>query len=242
MIKPLVKQRTPTTNTLDKLTSFIPNGGEVSQYLSKGTIENRHGETPLNDQTIIAQELQPALEHGVKIIDAAKAQWGDQYVEKTLDYIEHSPTDVSTKALMYVSLENALMKDKWNAEADEARAIQKQQDMVRAKSQAYLRQASLAINFGRLRKFAQAGFDLQQVTDKFFSSKEKEKIAKVEKVMQADADTINQVAEEKEAMATASMTPEVEQLVKEGVDKEISKLYEKLPTERRKKQINISLP
>ncbi len=127
---------------------------------------------------------------------------------------------------MYISMENALAREKLSDPSD--LSIQKQQDLVRSKSQAFLRGASLAINFGKLRRIGEVGYDVSQVTDGFFTSKEREAKGEVEKSIQADADTINKQAEAQETSAE-----EIQQKITEGVEAEITKIYELLPKEKK---------
>lgn len=184
-------------NKLDDLVKSIPNGKEVKQYLSGETIEKYENESPTNNQDYLKQELNPALEHGTKIIEHAKEVYREDYVSKTLDYLDQSNLPVENKALVYISLENDLAFRKLSEPENELN-ISKLQDLVRSKSQAYLRSASLAINFGRLRKFAEVGYDLNRVTDNFFSSTQLEGKKKIEKAVQASADEINAEAERQE--------------------------------------------
>lgn len=215
----------------DKLTSEIPNGGEIKKYLSGDTIKKYEEGTELrNNQEIISQELEPALRHGVEVIEKAKEIFGEDYVGKTLDYIERENLNPENKALLYVSLENEMAKQ--IAINPESLDLKKKQDLVRTKSQAYLRSNSLAINMGRLRKFAEAGYDITLVTDKFFSSKEREQKAEVEKLVQADAETIQKQADENYKLNNLT-DAEIAAKVKEGVDTEIAKLYEALPKEKK---------
>jgi len=85
--------------------------------------------------------------------------------------------------------------------------------------------------FSGLRKFAEVGYDITKLTDKFFSNKEKEQKGEVEKLVQADAETIQKQSEE---MGIGDMDAAVEAKVKEGVEKEINKIYEQLPKERKR--------
>lgn len=173
--------------------SSIPNSGELGKYLSGETIEQEHGEKPLNDQTYVAMQLEPALQHGVKIVEAAKEKFGEDYVPKMLEHIENGNNKVDEKALMYVSLENDLINRKLTEPENELE-IQKLQDLVREKSQAFARSASNAINYGRLRHFAETRFDINSETRKALSSKENEGKRKVEKALQSNADDINEAA------------------------------------------------
>lgn len=227
--KPSVDESPSDVNALKEMASNIPNDGQLREYASKGTIEKYHKETPENAQGIIVQELTPALQHGEDVIDRAKGIFGEkEYVDKTLQFIEESKLPTQNKALMYISLENDLARQKLlNPDSLD---IQKRQDLVRSKSQAFLREASLAINFGKLRKIGEVGYDISKVTDHFFSSKEKEEKAIVEKSIEANADTIN-----KEAEKIESAHIDIEQKINEAVESEIAKIHEKLPTERKKK-------
>jgi hypothetical protein len=212
----------------DKLTSTIPNSGEVTKYLSGETIEKYEGEKPRNEQEVIAQQLRPALERGVDIIEKAKELFGEEYVEKLLQYVETENLPPANKALIYVSLENEVAKQKLE-NPSEAAKISKMQDLVRAKSQAFLRSNSLAINMGRLRKFAEVGYDVNRLTDRFFSSRELEDKKKIEDALQTTADDIN-----KEAERIIADEENIKAKVDEGVKEEIQKIYENLSTEKKK--------
>ncbi len=212
----------------DKMTSSIPNGGEVKKYLSGDTIKKYEDGAELrNNQEITAQELEPALRHGVETIEKAKEIFGEDYVPKTLEYIKKENINPENKALLYVSLENEMAK-RLLAEPDNL-GVKKLQDLVRAESQAYLRSNSLAINMGRLRKFAEAGYDVSKLTDQFFSPKEIEQKGQVEKLVQADADTIQRQSEEVGGIDAA-----LEAKIKEGVEKEINKIYDQLPKDKKR--------
>ena len=214
---------------LDKLSNNVPDTGKIAEYLSGETIQKYTGEAPMNDQTRGIQALQVALEHGEKIIEEAKNVFGEDYVEKTLNYIERGKTAVSNKALMYVSLENALSREKL-LNPEKAADISKQQKLVYEKSQEFARQGSLMLNYQRLRKFAEVGYDISKVTNSLFSTEELLAREVLNKAVEANADLIN---EEYAAQETGSITPEVQKLIEEGIAKEVAKLYEALPKEKK---------
>ena len=211
----------------DKLTSTIPNSGEVTKYLSGETIEKYEGEKPRNEQEVIAQQLRPALERGVDIIEKAKELFGEEYVEKLLQYVETENLPPANKALIYVSLENEVAKQKLE-NPSEAAKISKMQDLVRAKSQAFLRSNSLAINMGRLRKFAEVGYDVNRLTDRFFSSRELEDKKKIEDALQATADDIN-----KEAAQQLQDEIDNKEKVENNDEEGIAKIFEQLPEKKK---------
>ena len=212
----------------DKLTSTIPNSGALTKYLSGETIERVEGETPRNEQEVIAMQLNPALERGVGIINKAKELFGDDYVSKLLDYVETENLPPANKALIYVSLENDLARQKIDNPNDAAR-IEKMQDLVRAKSQAYLRSNALAINMGRLRELNMMGIDVNEITDRVLSSKQKNNKKKVETAVQATADDINA-----EAARIVIDDESIRVRIDEGVKEEIEKIYKNLSTEKKK--------
>ena len=155
----------------DKLTSTIPNTGEVTKYLSGETIKKYEGEEARNEQEVFVQQLREALVRGVDIVNKGREIFGEDYVQKLLDYVETENLPPANKALIYVSLENEVAKQKIE-NPSKAQQLEKLQDLVRAKSQAFLRSSSLAINFGRLRKVAEVGYDISRLTNDFFSSKQ----------------------------------------------------------------------
>lgn len=221
----------PPNKDFDKMTSNIPSSGEVKKYLSGETILENQPNTELrNPQEYVELKLNEALKHGVETIEKAKEIFGNEYVEKTLEYIEKNNLPIENKSLLYVTLENEMAK-RVAAEPNNV-GLKKIEDLVRSKSQAFLRSNSKAINMGRLRAFAKTGFDISKITDKFFSSKELEEKAAVEKLVQADADKIQRQAEENAQQSTAPDF-DLEQKVREGVDAEITKLYDALPKEKK---------
>lgn len=222
-------EKTGETKELDKLANNVPDSGKIAEYMSKDTIEKYTGEMPTNDQSRGIQELEIALNHGEKIIEKAKEIYGKDYAEKTLTYIDNSTSGVSNKALMYVSLENALGREKL---ADPARAAEltKQQALVYKRSQAFARENSLALNYQRLRKIAQVGYDISKVTDNFFSAEELVGKKNLENAIESDAETIQK---EYEAQETGGFSAEIKKQITEGVSKEIQKIYDKLPKDKK---------
>ena len=216
------------------ISSEIDNFGTFTNYLSGKTIKKYEGDELRNEQQVLEQQLRPALERGLEIIQKAKEVFGDNYVAGLLNYLETASISPEKKALAYVSLENELAKQKMENPSDAPR-IEKLQDLVRAASQAYLRSNSLAINFGRLRKFAEIGYDVSKMTDRFFSSRQLEDKKKIEEAIQAKPDQINKAAEEK-----IKEDEEIKKKVEEGVEAEIAKLFEKF-SDAKKKVINKSL-
>ena len=173
----------------DEMMKELPNDtGDVKKYLSGKTINKFTSRETENDQTYREDKLIESAQHGQDLINKAKEVYGDEYVEKTLEYLEEKNVPTDVKAVALVSLENE-MEARVSADPKNI-GLHKLQDLVREKSQAFLHKASIAINAGRFRKLKEIGFDLTKYTDEFFTSKEKENKQKVEKLIEANADTI----------------------------------------------------
>ena len=225
-VKPTKTTIEPTNDTeafRDKIKD-IPESGKVSKYLSGETIERVEGEAPRNIQEIDIMPLVEAGNHGKETVAMAKEVYGDKYIEKTLEFLDTANLKAHEKALLYVSLENEmfdLVKDN--------PSLKKLQDLVRAKSQQFLRESSLAINMGRLRAIMKDGFNYESITDGFLSGDQLRAKKEIEKAIQSDA---NAIQNEYEGMVSES---DLEQLILSGVEKQINEIYKKLPTARRVK-------
>ncbi len=206
----------------------IPESGIVAKYLSGDTIEKVEGEAPRNNQDIDVMVLASAGNHGMETVAKAKEIFGEQYVEKSLEFLDGNSLKAHEKAILYVSLENEMYNRR--ILDPENLGLQKLQDLVRKKSQQHLRESSLAINAGRLRAIMKDGYTSESVTDKLFSSEELKNKRKIEKAIQADADAINREAEKQENNPIDS---DLEKLISSGVEKQINEIYKKLPTNRR---------
>ena len=206
----------------------IPESGVIAKYLSGDTIEKVEGETPRNNQEIDTMKLSAAGNHGKETVAQAKELFGEQYVEKSLEFLDGNSLKAHEKAILYVSLENEMYNRR--ILDPENLGLQKLQDLVRKKSQQHLRESSLAINAGRLRAIMKDGYTSESVTDKLFSSEELKNKRKIEKAIQADADAINREAERQENNPIDS---DLEKLISSGVEKQINEIYKKLPTNRR---------
>lgn len=206
----------------------IPESGVIAKYLSGDTIERVEGETPRNNQEIDTIKLSAAGNHGKETVAQAKELFGEQYVEKSLEFLDGNTLKAHEKAILYVSLENEMYNRR--ILDPENLGLQKLQDLVRKKSQQHLRESSLAINAGRLRAIMKDGYISDSVTDKLFSSEELKNKRKIEKAIQADADAINKEAERQENNPIDS---DLEKLISSGVEKQINEIYKKLPTNRR---------
>ena len=225
-----VKEEVVATNDVEAFRDKVkelPKSGIVGKYLSGETIEKVEGEAPRNAQETEVMSLIDAGMHGKETVAMAKEVYGDKYIEKTLEFLDTANLKPHEKAVLYVSLENEMF-DRVNLEPDNV-GLKKLQDLVRAKSQQFLRESSLAINAGRLRAIMKDGFNYEAVTDKFLSSDQLRDKKAIEKAIQSDSDAIQQ---EYENIVSES---DLEQMILSGVEKQVNEIYKKLPTARRVK-------
>jgi hypothetical protein len=176
-------------------------------------------------------KLDEALDHGTNVVERAKEEFGKNYVSQLLDFLDNNQTTLSTdkKSLIQIAMELDLERQ-IQAKPDNVLTLEKQLKLVRDKSMTEQRSAARAIGYGRLRQIARIGYDISKITDQFFSSTELESKRTVEKAIQADADTINKQADKLEQDSV-----DIEQRINEAVESEVLKIYEKLPTERKKR-------
>ena len=203
----------------------VPQSGIVGKYLSGETIKRVEGETPRNAQDIDSMILKDAGDHGVETISMARDLFGDKYVEKTLEFLDASNLKAHEKAILYVSLENEMF-NRVNDNPDSL-GDKKLQDLVRSKSQQFLRESSLAINAGRLRAIMKDGYTPDFITNKFLSNEQLSAKADIEKAIQSNADAIQEQYEDSVA--------QIEKLILEGIEKRVNEIYTNLPTNRRLK-------
>lgn len=159
-----------------KKVAEMPNKDSIlGEYQSGETIKKVTGSEPTNDQTYEGVDFQTQINHGQNVLENAKEVFGNEYVEKTLDFLQDSNLDGFSKAVVYSALErnlDAMLKA--NPTDASILALQK---LVYADSQANLRIGSLIVNSGRLRAFAKGleeGFDREPITNTVFTPKQKE--------------------------------------------------------------------
>lgn len=228
-VEEITSETNPENKSLEfeKMAFAFPNTGEVGTYLSGETIEKYTGESPENNQEIFRIKLVDSLKHGINTIQVAMDKFGDNFVQKVLEFAENNNIPIESKALLYVSLENELNRQKL-AFPENKSEIQKKLNLVRAKRQAFARSNSLALNMNRLQKFAEVGFDVNEITDKMFSNKEKETRKKVEKSIESTMDDINNEEESQEFEDDFEVNAPIVKREKAEVKKDISEALKKM--------------
>lgn len=153
------------------------------------------------EQAYFEADMREAFKHGIDIVETAKKEFGDEYVEKMLDYIANNKINYDSESLAIISLENDL-EYRITQEPDNAPKLENQLRKVRKVSTEMQRQKARGLGFGRLRQIGRVGWEVAKVTEDFFSTKDSSTRKKIKKVVEDDGDAINKQADE-EAQAEA---------------------------------------
>ena len=176
-----------------------------------------------------AQLLFDDLQLGKDIVDRAKQEFGDDYVQRLLDYIRDKQVYLGSDkvSLILVSLENDLNRQLLDDPTNEK--LKKQEKLVERIGISYLRSLARGLSYGRLRQLARVGYDIDRVTDEFFSTKQKEGKRKLLKAIESNMDDINAEAElqEQEVDDIIIETPKVKRTAKE-VKADINEVIKKM--------------
>ena len=168
-----------------------------------------------------------AIQHGANVVEAAKEEFGETYVSDLLNYLkENSKTiGVANQSLITISLELDL--ERQIAEnPPNVLTLEKQLKLVRDISTKQQRSAAIATGYGILRQIARVGYDLSEVTDRFFTANELKDKQDITKAIESTIDDINNEAVELEK---GNLPYDIDYLIQKGVDKEINGIYELLP-------------
>lgn len=208
----------------------------------RNTLSNKEREsgrelTP-EEKRLAIQPLLDAFKLGTDIIEKAKDEFGDKYVQTLLDYIRDNEKSlgVDKVSLILISLENDLNKQM--LDDPDNLTIKKQERMVQNIAIAYQRTVARALGYGKLRQIARVGYDIDRVTDEFFSTKQKEGKRKLLKAIESNMDDINAEAELQEQEVAQEQEDDfidldIQRLIEEGVESELAKLKVTMPTKRR---------
>jgi GNAT superfamily N-acetyltransferase len=188
------------------------------------------------DKKLRVKKLMDAFKLGVDIIEKAKEDFGDKYVENLLAFVRDNLNSlgVDNVSLILISLENDLNKQM--LEDPDNLTLQKQERLVQNITIKFQRSLARGLGYGRLRQIARVGYDVEAVTDQFFTTKQLQGRAKVEKAIQSDMDAINEEAESQEQDSEAEsefLDEDIQRLIEEGVEAELGKLKVTMPTNRR---------
>ena len=217
--------------TSDDFTELAYKNIESDEF--RNTLSNKEREsgrelTP-EEKRLAIQPLLDAFRLGTDIIEKAKDEFGDKYVQTLLDYIRDNEKSlgVDKVSLILISLENDLNKQM--LDDPDNLTIKKQERMVQNIAIAYQRTVARALGYGKLRQIARVGYDIDRVTDEFFSTKQREGKRKILKAIESNMDDINTEAElqEQEVGDIIIEAPKVKRTAKE-VKADISEVIKKM--------------
>ena len=168
--------------------------GEFKDTLSNKPRESGR-ELSEEEKIYAAEGMINAIQLGANIVEAARQEFGDNYVNGLLGYVSGNSNKLGPDkvSLILVSLENDLNRQLLEDPSNET--LIKQEKMVQDIAIAYMRSVARGLSYGRLRQLARIGYDVDAVTSQFFTSGQSQAKSKVKAAVEADADTINDEAE-----------------------------------------------
>jgi len=197
----------------------VPLSGVFKEYVSGKTIEDVFGEKGTNDQSYEAMALLDASTHGDTVLAHAKELFGENYIPKTLEFLQGTKTDNFEKAVVYASLENLM--DSLVKENPSDKSLKSLQDLVYRDSQANLSNSSKGLNAGRLRRIHNAiknGYDVEKLTDQILSDKQKEAKTVLQGI-DISGEALNRESDVKEANDKKFTQEELDAEIKKEVEK-----------------------
>ena len=245
-VKNMTNEQYEKFKEFKELANTVPETKMIEEYATKGSIEFHQKETPEGPQEYFKMTFMKSLAHSVEAINKARELWGDNFVKKTLDYINTNHVPVQNKTLLYIGLENALRLEKINF-PERAELITKQQNLVWEQSQRYAKTLGQGIAFQNLRAFAEANFEIEKATNEMFTSSELKSKKIIEQRISSNIKDIQKEYEETietqelegitdtKTTEVTEVTPAIREMIKKGVETEINKIYEKIPSERKQK-------
>ncbi len=226
-IKNEIFSRVGESTSTDKLFELAHDNIESDEI--RQTFSNRARETgkelTQEEKDYNAQTMMDSLRHGVDIVNQAKEDFGDEYPVKLLNFVKDNAKTlpIDKQSLILLSLENDL--EQQLNENPKDLTLKKQQKLVTNHLIKMQRSAARATAMGFLRRMVRLGYDINKVTESFFTPKQQEAKQKIVKAVES---TSTDVQEEYETQQR-----ELEDAITEGVEKRVNEIYESLPSARR---------
>lgn len=221
--EPTEKPKKETTSFDDLANKRLPNK-EVRD--TKSNVERETGDTlTLDIKEFDSVDFKQSMLHGEDVVEAAKKEFGKNYVTGTLDYVKESKMPFENKAVILVSLENNLRKQLL---ADpKNKQLRKQVAAATAASVAHLRSGATAAATGIFRQAARTEYNTQLALEAIFSPKQLEARAKVEGAVSSTSEDIQESYEASQA--------DIQDAIDKGVEERVNEIYESMPTARRQR-------
>lgn len=194
------------------------------------TFSNRERETgkelTQEEKDYNVQTMMDSLRHGVEIVNKAKEEFGNEYPVSLLNFVKDNAKTLSIdkQSLILLSLENDL--EQRLAATPDDNTLKKQQKLVTDYLIKMQRSAARATAMGILRQLVRVGYDINQVTDTFFTPKQKEAKSKIEKAVQSTSTDVQSQYEQEEQIRAA---------IEAGIEKSVNEIYEAMPSKLRQR-------
>ncbi len=191
---PKTKKRKPIDkNEIEKdsfedLVSKLPFTGNKKDSEGAGTTTKLTEDVVVGDVSYDEIGLLETFAHSNNYINVAVEQFGDEFVDKVLDYIENYQLRPNEIAFAFIALENKL-RDFLKTNPKDL-TTKKQLDLVRKKRITYMTTIGQAMNAPKLQNLAYYGYDTSEVTDMMFTSKEKNDRKELAKSVEVDIEEI----------------------------------------------------
>jgi len=175
-----------------------PSSGIFNEYLSADTIADVFGDGPTNDQQYEQMVLLNAVQHGNSVLEKARSIFGENYMSKTLEFLQNVKLGNFEKAMVYAALENEI--DTLVKSNPSNKVFLATQRLIYADSQANLRNSSKGLNAGRLRRIHNAiknGYDIDKLTIGLIKPEQQE-AKQILKEAIPTGDNLNKASEQEE--------------------------------------------
>jgi len=213
---------------LKEFASNEPKSGLFNEYLSADTIADVFGDKPTNDQQYEQLVLTNAIQHGNNVLEKARNIFGEDYMAKTLEFLQNAKLGNFEKAVVYAALENEIdTLVKANPSSVPLKAMR---ELIYADSQANLRNSSKGLNAGRLRRIHNAiknGYDTDKLTSGLITPAQQE-AKKILKDAIPTGENLNKASEAEE-----NSDSEVKTYTQEEFDAEVKKAIQDAKSKNR---------
>ena len=220
----------------DKATEQAEVDSLINQELPKGETRQTQSNVERERGKILSDELRnysstdfkEAANQSYKVVDVAKKEFGDRYVEELLPKITDSRLNVDKKRFLLIALENDLNRRLVENPSD-ANLI-KLRNLVTKESIELGTQAATATAAGVLRQENIEEKNRNEAIEKLFDTVGRQNRNKIREAVESTTDAIQT---EYEAQQSKVSDEFIEQAIQEGVEKRFNEIYESLPSKRR---------
>lgn len=197
-INPKKEAEKNSKDLLSKMTD-VPNSGEIGKYISRDNIETSDTEEDFTtNQDYDKLKLIDSLIYGKEIVEQAKADFGDNYIEELIKNINEIK-NVDSKTLHIVSLENDLrQRRKETTDVQEKEFLTEQINRLQPISQKLANTVSRALNLNKLRQLSESGVNPNDKSNSIYTKEELETKHEIGKSFGKDINDIQEQYEEVE--------------------------------------------